>query len=110
MGPTSALARRGRAIPGRPPVRVRRLGLIAETTGTQGVKRQGERLDAFAKYSDLENELTLERWVRWDQVYRPEEGEDGEEAAPADAQGQDGGGAGAGGGGSGAAPETGGPR
>ena len=64
----------------------------------------------YPKYSDLENELTLERWVRWDQVYRPEEGEDGEEAAPADAQGQDGGGAGAGGGGSGAAPETGGPR
>lgn len=62
----------------------------------------------YPKYSDLENELTLERWIRWDQVYRPEEGEDGEEAGPADAEGPNGNG-GAGGGG-GASPEAGVPR
>jgi hypothetical protein len=65
----------------------------------------------YPKYSDMENELTLERWVPWDQVYRPEEGEDGDEAAPANDDGPDGGGAGdTGAGGSGAAPEAGGPR
>jgi hypothetical protein len=62
----------------------------------------------YPKYSNLENELTLERWIRWDQVYRPEENEDGEEAAPAGAEGPNGnGGAG---GGAGASPEPGGPR
>ena len=69
----------------------------------------------YPKYSDMENELTLERWIRWDQVYRPEEGEDGEEAAPTndgEPNGSGAGGAGAGGsgGGSGAAPDAGGPR
>ncbi|HIF40989.1 MAG TPA: type II secretion system protein [Planctomycetes bacterium] len=63
----------------------------------------------YPKYSDLENELTLERWIRWDQVYRPEEGEDGEEAAPADAGGPDGNGGG-GAGGAGASPIAGEPR
>ncbi|MDE0915068.1 MAG: type II secretion system protein [Planctomycetota bacterium] len=69
----------------------------------------------YPKYSDMENELTLERWIRWDQVYRPEEGENGQEAAPTndgEPNGSGAGGAGAdgSGGGSGAAPDTGGPR
>ena len=66
----------------------------------------------YPKYSNFKNELTLERWIRWDQVYRPAEGDDGEESAPAEPEEPDGsGGAGGGsGGGSGAAPETGGPR
>jgi hypothetical protein len=58
----------------------------------------------YPKYSNLENELTLERWIRWDQVYRPEENEDGEEAAPAGAEGPNGNG------GAGASPNAGGPR
>ncbi len=30
----------------------------------------------YPKYGDMNHELTLERWMPWDQVYRPEESED----------------------------------
>ena len=62
----------------------------------------------YPKYSDLENELTLERWIPWDQVYRPEEGEDGE-VPDSGASGVPGG-AGAGAGGGAGPPATGAPR